>query len=84
MKNYAVILASGKGSRLGEEIPKQFIKLAGKTILEHTIEIFENSKDTDEIIVVITPEYRHLAEDILLKNSYKKVTKLLNGGETRK
>ena len=84
MKNYGIILASGTGSRYGEEMPKQFVKIAGKTILEHTIEIFEKSHEIDETFVVITPEYRHLAEEILSKNKYKKVKKLLNGGEVRK
>lgn len=84
IKNYGIILASGSGSRYGSDIPKQFIKIAGKTILEHTVEIFETSPEIDEISLVITPEYRHVAENILLKNKYKKVTKLLNGGETRK
>lgn len=84
MKNYGIILASGAGSRYGADVPKQFVKIAGRTILEHTIEIFEKSKYIDEIFIVITPEYRHFAEEILLKNSYSKVTKLLNGGEIRK
>lgn len=84
IKNYGIILASGSGSRYGSDIPKQFIKIAGKTILEHTIEIFEKAPEIDEISVIITPEYRHVAENILLKNKYKKVTRLLNGGETRK
>lgn len=84
MKNYAVILASGIGSRYDSALPKQFVKIAGKTILEHTIEIFEISDRIDYIIVIITPEYRQLAESILLKNSYTKIIKLLNGGETRK
>ena len=84
LKNYGIILASGTGSRYGTDIPKQFIKIAGKTVLEHTIDIFEKSKQIDEIFVIITPEYRHVAEDLLIKNSYKKVTKLLNGGAIRK
>ena len=84
LKNYGVILASGSGSRYGADIPKQFVKIAGKTILEHTIEIFEKANGIDNIIIVITPEYRAMAEDILLKNNYKKVTKLLNGGDIRK
>lgn len=84
IKNYAIILASGTGSRYGSDIPKQFIKIAGKTILEHTIEVFEKASQIDEIFVVITPEYRHVAENILLKNHFSKVTKLLNGGEMRK
>lgn len=84
LKNYAIILASGTGSRFGSEIPKQFLKINDKTILEISIEAFENNSQIDEIIVVITPEYRKLAEEILKKNNYKKVSKILNGGETRK
>lgn len=84
LKRYGVILASGVGSRYNSDIPKQFIKIAGKTVMEHTIEVFENSQYIDEIILVITPEYRHVAENILMKNNYKKVSKLLNGGATRK
>lgn len=84
LKNYAIILASGSGTRMSNDLPKQFVKIAGKTILEHTIEIFEKNENIDETIVVITPEYRELAENILKKNSYKKVTKLLDGGKTRK
>ena len=41
MKNIAVILAGGKGLRLGYNKPKQFLKVAGKLIIEHTIEIIE-------------------------------------------
>lgn len=84
MKNYGIILASGTGNRYHSDIPKQFVKIAGKTVFEHTIEIFEKAKDIDEIIIVITPEYRHIGENILMRNNYKKVVKLLNGGETRK
>ena len=84
LKNYGVILASGTGARYKSDIPKQFVKIAGKTVLEHTIDVFEHSKYIDSIIIVITPDYRQMAEEILLKNNYKKIVKLLNGGETRK
>lgn len=84
LKNYGIILASGTGSRYGSDVPKQFIKIAGKTILEHTIEVFEYANEIDKIIIVITPEYRHVAENILLKNKFSKIINLLNGGETRK
>lgn len=84
LKNYAIVLASGTGSRLGNDLPKQFVKIAGKTVLEHTVEIFEKNNLINEIIIVITPEYRSLAEEIMLKNNWTKVSKLLNGGETRK
>jgi 2-C-methyl-D-erythritol 4-phosphate cytidylyltransferase len=62
LKNYAVILASGKGNRYKNPVPKQFEKIAGKTILEHTIEIFENSDKIDNIIIVITPEYEEFVK----------------------
>lgn len=84
LKTYAIILASGKGSRYGSSIPKQFEKIDKYTILEHSINAFENVAQIDDIIVIITPEYRDLAEKILSQNNYKKITKLLNGGETRK
>ena len=84
MKNYGIILASGTGTRYKSDVPKQFIKIAGKTVLEHTLDIFEKNKLIDCIILVITPDYRYIAEEILLKNNYKKVFKILNGGETRK
>lgn len=83
MKNYGIILASGTGNRYENELPKQFNKLAGKTILEHTIDVFESDDNIHEIIVVITPEYRDLCESILIKTNYKKISKLLNGGITR-
>ena len=41
-KNIAIILAGGSGSRLGGEHPKQFLKVAGKKIIEHTIDVFNN------------------------------------------
>lgn len=84
MKNYGIILASGTGNRYGGDIPKQFVKIAGKTVFEHTIEVFEKSEYIDEIIIVITPDYRHVAEELLIKNNFKKVKKLLNGGSIRK
>lgn len=83
-KVYAVILASGTGERFGYHIPKQFIKVAGKTIVEHTIEAFEKNQHIDEIIIIVNPLYKSFMDEIILKNSYKKVCKVLNGGDTRR
>lgn len=84
MKNYAIILASGTGSRFGSDLPKQFTEINGRTILERSIDVFDSVEKIDEIIVVVTPEYKYLAEEIINKNGYKKVSKILNGGEQRK
>ncbi len=81
---YAIILASGTGTRFENPLPKQFIKIAGKSILEHTLDIFERSNLIDKILIIITPQYRYIVEDILIKNNYKKVDAVLNGGKTRK
>lgn len=82
-KVYAIILAGGASQRFGMDIPKQFIKLSGKTVLEHTLDVFENHPLVDEIYLVVNPEYKIMTEEIVMRNSYRKVTKILNGGKTR-
>lgn len=83
-KTYAIILASGTGERFGNHLPKQFIKVAGKTIVEHTIDAFEHNEHIDEIIIVVHALYRNFMNELMLKNNYCKVTRLLNGGSTRR
>ena len=80
----AVILASGTGKRAKQGIPKQFINIAGKTIVEYTIKVFERNKNIDNIILVVNSYYRKLMERLVLKYKYSKVIKILKGGETRK
>ena len=82
-KVIAVILASGAGERAGYSLPKQFIKISGKTVLEHTLDAVERCSLVNGIYVVVPLQFRHTAETILECNRYKKVTKLLNGGDTR-
>ena len=82
MKNYAIILASGTGERSGLEIPKQFIKIGGKTVLEHTIKFFENSRSIDEIIVVTHENYIDSVKTIA--QNYDKVSLTIRGGKTRR
>jgi len=83
MKNLAIILAGGSGKRLKGEIPKQFLKLSGKLIIEHTIEKFEKHERINEIIIVTNADYYEKTIEIIEKNSYKKVKKVLKGGRTR-
>lgn len=84
MKRYAIILAAGNGERAGSAVPKQFIKVAGKTVIEHTLGVFEQNHYIDEIFVIINPHHRSSMEHILIRNNFAKVTKLLNGGATRR
>lgn len=60
-----IIPAAGKGERLGGEVPKPYIKIAGKTILEYTLSRFREVSGLGEVIVSTSEEYVGLTEDIL-------------------
>ncbi len=81
--NIAVILAGGSGLRLGADLPKQFLKVAGKKILEHTVDSFERNDNIDEIALVCNREFIHEVERIVTKNEYSKVKRILPGGQER-
>ncbi|MFS0886376.1 SDR family NAD(P)-dependent oxidoreductase [Aeromicrobium sp. 179-A 4D2 NHS] len=83
LRNVAVILAGGTGTRVGLSIPKQLIKIAGKTILEHTISVFQAAESVDEIIILMTPGYLDPVHAIVRDGKYPKVTQVLEGGATR-
>ena len=83
LRNVAVILAGGTGSRVGLSIPKQLIKIAGKTIIEHTIAAMNDSDLIDEIIIMMTPGHLDPVREIVKAGNYHKVTKLLEGADTR-
>jgi len=82
-KNLALILAGGSGSRIDGALPKQFLLLEGKTILQHSIEKFENHPHIDHIFIVIHGDYIDRTREIVHGSGYKKVVKILKGGETR-
>lgn len=83
MKNIAIILAGGTGQRLGDSIPKQFLKVAGKKVIEHTLDMFQNHPQIDEIAVVSNPNFLNEIENIAIKNNYTKLKKILQGGKER-
>ena len=84
MKNYAIILASGTGERSGLDIPKQFVKIAGKTVLEHTLSVFQKNENIDNIIVVTHFSYLDFVSDLIEKNNFNKVSNVVKGGESRR
>ncbi|RJT46762.1 bifunctional cytidylyltransferase/SDR family oxidoreductase [Rahnella woolbedingensis] len=83
MKNVAVILSGGSGSRFGGSLPKQFTKLAGKAVIEYAIDAFEKASRIDEIVIVSQPNHINLTWEIIKKNNWKKVTKVFTGGSER-
>ncbi len=82
-KNIGIILAGGVGSRMGLRYPKQFSKIAGKTALEHTLAIFQEHKEIDEIIIVSERTSYRRIEDIVSKAGVAKVTCIIFGGKSR-
>ena len=87
--DYAIIVAGGKGLRMGGEIPKQFIPVAGKPILMHTLEKFRRFGDSMaclgglEIILVLPEEQQEYWAELCTKYSFKVPHTVVNGGETR-
>ena len=78
IRNIAIVLAGGVGSRLGLSTPKQFFKVAGKMVIEHTIDTFERNPHIDEIAIVSNPVYVPDVENIVLRNGWKKVKNASN------
>lgn len=83
MKNIAIILASGSGSRFASNLPKQFVRLAGKSVIQYTIEAFEQSEKIHEIIIVTKQEFIDYTYEIINANNYKKIVKVIAGGKER-
>ena len=80
---HAVLLSAGEGTRFDSELPKQYVKLAGKTVLEYSIDAFEINPDIDSIIIVVSENFLDLVKEIIQDNSYKKITNILIGGKSR-
>lgn len=82
-KIIAIILSGGSGSRFGGSLPKQFVKLAGKSVIEYTIQTFEDNHHIDEIIIVTKEKFADHIWEIVQKNHWKKIIKVINGGKER-
>ncbi len=83
VRNVAVLLAGGVGVRVGLDIPKQLIKVAGKTILEHSLAALHAHPMVDSITVMMAPGHLDAVRAIVRGGGYDKVTEILEGGETR-
>ena len=83
MKHIAIVLAGGSGRRMGNALPKQFLKVNERMIIEHTIDAFERSVRIDEIAVVSHPDYVEEMKGIIAANAWKKVGRVLLGGKER-
>ncbi len=83
-KVLAIIVAGGKGKRIGADISKQYLNISGKPIIVHTLKVFEDSSVIDSIIVVCHPdEVDFCRQNIIKKFGFKKIIKIVKGGKER-
>jgi 2-C-methyl-D-erythritol 4-phosphate cytidylyltransferase len=79
----AIIVAAGKGERLGNGVNKQFIPLCDIPVLARTLSAFEQSRSIDRVIIVTREEDIVTVADIVHEFGFDKVARIVRGGETR-
>jgi len=81
---YAIIVAGGKGERMGDKTPKQFLELAGKPILMHTLEKFQKTIPSIKIILALPENQIDFWEELFHKYEQPAIRhQIVKGGETR-
>jgi len=84
MSNIALIAAAGSGLRLKNDSGKMLVKIFKKPLIAYTLDEFERTDKIDEIILIIRSQDSKLLErEVLKKNTYSKITKIVLGGLTR-
>ena len=83
MMKTALIVAAGKGARMGSETPKQFLPLAGRPILIRTIEAFAHYSKDLQIILVLNPALTNLWKELCLQYAFGMEYHLADGGPER-
>jgi 2-C-methyl-D-erythritol 4-phosphate cytidylyltransferase len=81
--NVAIVVAAGKGTRLGGNQPKQFLELCGVPIIIHTLRQFERCEEINEIIVVVPAEETAVFSSLAEKFEVRKLSRVVTGGATR-
>ncbi|CAM3557440.1 2-C-methyl-D-erythritol 4-phosphate cytidylyltransferase [Stackebrandtia soli] len=81
-RTVAVLLAGGTGRRMGADVPKQLLDVAGKPILAHTLDVFTAARSVDDIVVLMPAEHVDAARRIIDHYGYS-VRHLGPGGATR-
>ena len=83
MKKSVIIVAGGKGLRMGGELPKQFIPLDGKPILMHTIDAFFDYDTEINVILVLPESHVDYWNNLCMHYNFERKIILAKGGETR-
>lgn len=80
-ERYAIIVAGGRGLRMGGELPKQFLPLSGKPVLMRTLELFEG--EVSRIILVLPEDHIPFWQDLCERYHFTLPHTVALGGETR-
>ena len=83
MKLYAVIVAGGSGKRMGSELPKQYLELAGKPVLMRTLERFKAFDESIELITVLPENQLLFWAELQKKYSFDIPHTIVKGGKAR-
>ncbi|GHS92484.1 2-C-methyl-D-erythritol 4-phosphate cytidylyltransferase [Bacteroidia bacterium] len=83
MNKSVVIVAGGKGTRMGTDIPKQFLSLAGRPVLMHTIEVFHRFDPYMQIVLVLPLDQQDYWKELCEKYGFGLPVEITGGGETR-
>lgn len=82
-RKYVIVMAAGSGTRMGASVPKQFIELEGKAILQKTIEVFLEACPEVKVITVLPEEHIGYWKEYCLKRNFTCPQILVKGGITR-
>jgi 2-C-methyl-D-erythritol 4-phosphate cytidylyltransferase len=83
MKKYVIVVAGGSGSRMGAEVPKQFLLLHGKPILMHTLEVFHRYDVAMSLILVLPEAQKEYWISLCQEHDFHVPHQIVNGGNTR-
>ena len=83
LKEYALVVAGGKGTRIKSKLPKQFLELNGLPILMHTINAFYKYSTSIQVILVLPEDDFDTWKELCKKHNFNKPVQLQNGGDTR-
>ena len=79
----AILVAAGKGTRMGPNIDKLFLELNGSPIVVHTWRRFDQASCIDEIVLVVRNEMREVFAELARKHGFRKPFRLVSGGKER-
>jgi 2-C-methyl-D-erythritol 4-phosphate cytidylyltransferase len=81
--NVAIVVAAGKGTRLGGNRPKQVLELGGIPVIIHTLRQFERCREIDQVVVVLPAEETAGFQSVAQRFRLQKLARVLSGGATR-